>query len=312
VKTPERYIVVLKDCYVLPNAAIITAEGNIIEESCFPYQSASRVGGMFSPWLRYENSQFSASLDDLEIVDRPAIYIREHGEMGFFHWMHSVFPRVDVFSGSRFHKDFQLYCSSHARFQREALALCGIDASSIISPRRDKVQFFRELLFPSPLVQGGDFWLRPLSVGRFYDGLRVPTPSGPRRIYVTRRDAQIRRLLNEDALLTVLSRLDFEPIELSSLTFSEQIGLFRSCEFVAGVHGAGLSHIVGLSPTAGVLEILHPRRFWGTYRAISARRGVRYGFAIGEDLDAGLPGDSFDFRIDVGKVLGVLRQMNLH
>jgi capsular polysaccharide biosynthesis protein len=177
----------------------------------------------------------------------------------------------------------------------------GVSTKPATSP-----QHFDELLFPYPLVENGDFWLRPPSVKDFYANLPVPAGPQHKRIYVTREDAGMRRLVNEAAVLELTQRHGFVAVEVGKLTFTEQLALFRGADLVMGVHGAGLAHVVSMSPSAGVLEILHPRRFWPTYRALSARCNLIYAFAVGEDPGPSMSGDSFDFNIDLSKLERVL------
>jgi capsular polysaccharide biosynthesis protein len=309
VKAPGRSLTYLTNCYVLPNAAVVTSSGRVVRESCYPYPADDWICRMFAPWISGSGRRVVVETAASDEIDRPTLYVREHGEMGFFHWMHSVLPRLETFKASEMARNFAVLCQNRATYQSAGLQLAGLDVGRLLAPSREHPQFFKQLLFPSPLVDGGDFWLRPVSVARFYDRLRVPTPAGPQRIYVTRRDAAVRRLKNEDQLLDRLGRLGFKAVELAALPFGEQIGLFRASEFVVGVHGAGLSHVSNMPPGGRVLEILHPRRFWPTYRALAARRRLRYGFAVGTDGPPRITGDGFDFEIDVEKVAGLVERM---
>lgn len=310
VAAPGRSLTLLRDCIVLPNAAVVTCEGNVVLESCFPY-TKMWIPRLFAPWIRQEEGgeALYVELADPQFVETPTLYAREHGERGFFHWMHSVFPRLDVLTRQRLAKTWAVLYDTDAPFQRDGLALFDLAGHQLLAPNRQRPQFFRELLFPSPLDDSGDFWLRPPGVAAFYDSIKVPPIEGPRRIYITRRDAQIRHLRNEAALLERLGSRGFQPLELGPLPWASQIALLRNCEAVVSVHGAGLSNIIAMAPGSRVLEILHPRRFWPTYRAIAARRGLHYGFVVGEDENA--EGDTFDFEIDLPKVERVLAAMGL-
>jgi hypothetical protein len=306
---PPTTITLLRNCYVLPNAAIVTESGNVIRESCFPYITP-RLSTHFTPWLEEaRDGTVSVKLDPIEPVNRPAIYLREHGESGFFHWMHSVFPRIDILRRHQFAADYALLYKATQHFQKDGLRIAGLADRSVVAPARDAVQFFEDLVFPSPLVQGGDFWLRSTSVGQFYETLSVPPVETGKKLYISRKGAEVRRLRNETALLELLSHHGFAVVEAEKLSFAEQLATFRNCEFMLGVHGAGLSHAVSMKPGSRLLEILHPRRFWATYRAISARRGVHYGFVVGDDPGADVPGDAFDFDVDIEKLADVLGKM---
>jgi capsular polysaccharide biosynthesis protein len=307
---PGRSLTYLRNCIVLPNAAIVTSGGAIIQESCFPYSDRKRILRMFHPWIVEEGDQILIDDKDLEIVERPTIYVREHGEMGFFHWMHSVLPRIDVIYREGIPPEYQISIPNKARFQTESLALLDLQGRKIASPPVDRPQFFKELLFPSPLVLHGDFWLRPPSVKQFYANIPIPQENLPKRLYITRQDAAFRRLSNEEAIISLLEKRGFSAVELGKLPFAQQVASFRQAELVVGVHGAGLSHVVNMFSTKGLLEILHPRRFWATYRALASRGRLHYAFTVGEDPGPATQGDSFDFEVDPVKLEFVLDELS--
>lgn len=311
VQTPARSIAYLKNCFVLPNAAIVTPSGNIIAESCLPY-TPPWISDMFGPWIRGSENDYTVILPDADELKQPCIYLREHGEMGFFHWMHSVLRRLDILKQHKFSSDFGLLCQAETAFQVSGLELAGAADLPRIAPSAQHPQFFRDLIFPSPLVKDGDFWLRPLSVNRFFSGLFLASPTSitKNRLYITRQDALVRRLQNERRLMDELSNIGFASVNLSEMTLYEQISLFRQAEVVVGCHGAGLSHVVSMNAGAKLLEIVHPRRFWPTYRAIAARQGVQYGFVLGED-QIEQSGDSFDFEVNLVKTMNVLKSLGI-
>ena len=74
------------------------------------------------------------------------------------------------------------------------------------------------------------------------------------RIYITRRGARGRRVDNEDQVLSVIKKHRFEPIQLESFTFDEQVELFSGAEAVLGPHGAGFTNIVFAPPGCIIVE----------------------------------------------------------
>ena len=78
---------------------------------------------------------------------------------------------------------------------------------------------------------------------------------GGSRLYVSREDADSRKLRNEEELIDGLSELGFEKLTLSNIPVREQIRMFSNAEFVVGPHGAGLANIV-FSSDIFLLEIL--------------------------------------------------------
>ncbi len=81
-------------------------------------------------------------------------------------------------------------------------------------------------------------------------------------IWVSRRGAFKRRLLNEDQLLHIARQrisdlVIVDPVELS---IPEQIGLFSGASYVLGPHGAGLANSVFSERPRGILELWHSFR----------------------------------------------------
>lgn len=76
-----------------------------------------------------------------------------------------------------------------------------------------------------------------------------------KRVFISRKSAKHRKLLQEEELFPLLRKLGFSFYELETLTFEDQIRLFRSAEMVVGPHGAGLSWLIFCSPGTLVIEI---------------------------------------------------------
>ena len=81
--------------------------------------------------------------------------------------------------------------------------------------------------------------------------------SRPRRIYVSRRQAAHRKILNEDQLMQSLRSLGFVAVALESLSLAEQYKLFATAEVVVAPHGAGLTNLI-YAPAGCLLVELFP------------------------------------------------------
>lgn len=86
------------------------------------------------------------------------------------------------------------------------------------------------------------------------------------RIYISRRAARWRRVINEAEVLEALRPWGFVPVQLEALSLAEQIALMQTAEAVIGIHGAGLTNLAFCQPGTLVVEIF-PRNavlpyFW--------------------------------------------------
>ena len=80
-----------------------------------------------------------------------------------------------------------------------------------------------------------------------------------RLVYVSRKLATARRVLNEEQVVDTVRSFGFETVCLEELQLREQIRLFREAEAVIGPHGAGLANIVFSKPGTNLIEFLHDR-----------------------------------------------------
>jgi hypothetical protein len=83
----------------------------------------------------------------------------------------------------------------------------------------------------------------------------APGSSGARAIFISRRRATSRRLLNETELVEHLAPLGVEAVVMEDLTFDEQVDLMNDASLIVGPHGAGLTNMIACRPGTPVVEI---------------------------------------------------------
>ena len=98
----------------------------------------------------------------------------------------------------------------------------------------------------------------------------------PKRIFITRKDARGRGILNESEVLEVLGRYDFQEVRLTEFTIREQARSFSGCEAVVGVHGAGLTNLAFMPKGSAAIELFHYRFGTAAYYRIASALGIRY------------------------------------
>lgn len=161
-------------------------------------------------------------------------------------------------------------------FHRDTLRAMGV--VNPILALNHRLTRFERLYFPS-FLDGATVtprqveWLRSTLFAAFPDARR----GGPRRIYVSRRDAGARRVSNEDAVAALLARHGFELVVPGALTVAEQIRAFAGAELVVAPHGAGNSNIAFCPPGATVLELLPAGNPSALYWMLANVAGLRYG-----------------------------------
>ncbi|MDJ0707109.1 MAG: glycosyltransferase family 61 protein [Leptolyngbyaceae cyanobacterium MO_188.B28] len=73
-------------------------------------------------------------------------------------------------------------------------------------------------------------------------------------IFISRKNAGRRRIVNEDELIEKLSRLDFVAYTLEDMSVADQARLFSQAEIIVAPHGAGLTNMI-FSEKAAIIEL---------------------------------------------------------
>ncbi len=203
--------------------------------------------------------------------------------------------------------------------QLECLELMGIEDSRLLRLRGGRLARFTRLwapMMPFCAVGPAAFWV-PGIIDFLRRRLGVPGHSAPgrprRRLYLTRRAARWRRVLNESDLAALLARQGFEVIDPGTLTIRQQLALAADAEVIAGPFGAGMNlllfapadaHVIELKPLSGIPMDINP--------ALARRIGQSYREVIGTpSIAAGVSPLDQDFTIPPPSLLDALRAAGL-
>lgn len=176
----------------------------------------------------------------------------------YFHWVTETLSRLECVRAYEQATDRQpslLVGPELTAFQRETLALLGYEESALIhwSGGRSTVD---RLVIPAPRREMNDDTHSPVAIDWLREQLlpQATPPSDAERIYVSRADADKRRVTNEEAVMDCLESYGFERIVPSTLSVAETIGYFAQAELIVGPHGAGLTDLI-FSGDAAVIEL---------------------------------------------------------
>jgi len=233
----------------------------------------------------------------------------------YHHWLIDLLPRIGqvVRAGYRLERfDHVIVNHTGRRFQLATLAHLGIPAEKLI--RADPNLWVRaeQLVVPSlkPNTQ-----ILPRADIQFLRESFLPadSPVAPRRkIFLSRADADSRRLRNEAALTAELREHEFEIVTASQLDVPAQAKLFADASTIAGPAGAAFANIVFATPPAQVVEITPPQWLAAFHWMISARLRLSHAIVLGEGpVMRGVPDSAArtrDITVDPAKFFRLLDQ----
>lgn len=148
------------------------------------------------------------------------------------HWLVDVLPRIHLLKKTGWFDKVNWFVVPNYQhdFQKDSLKLLGIREEQIIRGS-DNLHLTADLLIASTAPRGKRSYLMPQWLVDFhrtsYLATISPTASYAPRIYISRRDGTTRKVLNEQPLIELLAKYNFQVIELSKLSFVEKINLFQ-------------------------------------------------------------------------------------
>lgn len=177
----------------------------------------------------------------------------------FYHWFHDVLPRLETAfphlpTDTRF-----LINSDPNAWQLDSLMAFGIGANRLETQSGCMHTRVERLWFATPV--GHTSLGSGTVIRRVADRLRrhfIGDNSRQmvnHRLYISRRKAAVRRIVNESEISPLLKEHGFQTVLCEDLSLAEQVGLFAKTTATIGGHGAGLTNVIYCMPDSFVGEI---------------------------------------------------------
>ncbi|MCL4237372.1 MAG: DUF563 domain-containing protein [Anaerolineae bacterium] len=206
-----------------------------------------------------------------------ATIVSNRNPNNYYHWMIDYLTRLWPLYGSGI-TDYKLFVPAKlTSFQAQSLQLLGYSEDRLV-PFAQEHWEVEHLLVPSfaPAYRFSPEacqWLRAKLLSAL-DGLE---DGSPKRVFISRRLASKRRLLNEDEIWELLLEpAGFARVFPETMTLANQARLFREADVVISPHGAGLTNILFMRQDALAIELVPALRAKPEFFLLSSAMGVRY------------------------------------
>jgi capsular polysaccharide biosynthesis protein len=221
-------------------------------------------------------------------------------DCNYYHWVIDSLPRWKIMQAANYSDyDYVLLQEGTSRFQDEFLDQLGVPVSKRLHCSKKQVHQFERLVVPAmPVLE----WKVPPWACAWLRSLFPEKNSGPEKIYISRRNAPQRRLINEAELEKGLQAIGFESLQLEQLPIAEQAGLFNSVKCVVAPHGAGLTNLAFAPVGALVVELCASTDTLPCYKNLAIAAGLRYVAVIGNPADKSVS-EGKDFGVEVSTVV---------
>lgn len=195
----------------------------------------------------------------LRETERPFGIIHSLWTAGYYHWITEGLPRAFLLK-KHFPEAVPLLPRGAHESYRESLEAIGFEEVAFF-PNEKNVIVQDPVITECPPYRGicpkllREVRRKILS----YYGITPASDSG-RIVYVSRRKARGRCVINEDQVLSTIQRhYGCEVVYFEDMSFYDQVKTMANCAIFIGMHGAGLTNMLFMPRGSGVIELLSNR-----------------------------------------------------
>ena len=328
-KQAQLDIVVAKRCKLDPEQAArgkpyythlkdILIEGDfwlIVDGECVYSDEITGRNPLNSPLVRGRADKDEQTL--VIDVTRPAMHIDEPviflgGDSNYSHWLLRYLARLGVFEGNLSLDDYRFVVTSElTAWQKDSLEWLGIGDDRLVKIPRDRFAACKELIVATQLRSEATMGMAASWLRKKFCPTDIDNKQATRRVYISRRDASLRKLVNEEELISALQQRGFEIVTPSELSFAGQVALFNEAGVIIGPHGAGLTNIVFAPQCCVFIELTDKLcEHMGTFRWLARGIGQKCISLVSQDVDvspdATQPQQEHSFRVNISEIMDVL------
>jgi capsular polysaccharide biosynthesis protein len=238
----------------------------------------------FDEWKRRSVLKFLVTnhfLRPRRRIETPVLWITDYWSKAYFHWLADALTRLFVVRDRLDQVTLLLPWEFEKQgFVQTSLKAFGVKNVEFI--QRDEVVECRSLLMPTHTAPSGHFrdevirGVRAMLLAAFGG-----SGDGGERLYISRRLAGKRKIVNEDELMPVLQKFAFETVCAEELSFEEQVKLTSRARYLVSNHGAGLTNMLFMREGGSVLELRHESDYINNcYFVLASALDVRYYYQL--------------------------------
>jgi capsular polysaccharide biosynthesis protein len=285
---------VFRHLRVVPESLVLTSQGRIVLHNW---------KGLLQLWLRFKKQTLPTG--------QP--YVRVHTSYrGYYHWLLESVPKL--LEAQRTLPSFTLLlpASYTDAFYADTLRLLNI--STIVRLQSQIMYQVPDLALPVLAEAQGDYSAPAMrevkTVLLAAAGIGEAAPASPTRLYISRRKAPRRKVLNEAEVEQLLKHYGFACVCFEDFAFEDQLRLCASANVLVSMHGAGLSNMLFMPEHSTVVEF---RKFDDGlnyfFTGLGATLGHHYHLLYSKAADEQQSVQDADLYVDIKALDAVLQQL---
>ncbi len=266
----------------------IIYKNKIIVESLRELIRLKQVSVVDSVLLKHKNKKGTFT----SIMFLPWSYIN------IYHWNIECVPRLYALTKIK-EKNIKLIINDDIKpYQLEMMKIILKDQFDFVKIKKNEIWTLENYIFSSFVYSNLSGYLTKdyydFIKTKILEGYNIKPPTRKIRLYISRARMAKRSVKNENALLDILSKYNFQRICPELLSYKEQIKLFYSAEIIVGPTGAALTNII-FSENSKLLSFYPEKGFGINFIMICKSLGIPNDHIICKEQDI----NTLNFIVDI-------------
>ena len=251
---PNIFPILKKNSYIPPCGRLL----NGLSFNLFQFSNKLGVKGFIKLYLKF--FLFLTKTRKITRLDN-ILYVTTSNSKNFFHWFLDVLQKLEFIDQSRdqiLNFKYKIiipngYNNSYSRKSLEAF-----DLNFYYQEKNEIIISEQSILLPNIAPTGNYRKNQVLKLSQRMKNhwtKNITNNLNNKRIYISRKNAQRRKLKNEDEIIPILKKYGFTILDFDKLNFEEQLKNILNSEILISIHGAGLTHMLWMNEKSKVLEI---------------------------------------------------------
>jgi hypothetical protein len=298
---------------IFKNAKVFSQKGQIITQENVLITDLSRSFGVPPKRNTFRNRKTIVK----EKNGKKVAVLTTDGSNTYYHWLFDILPRIQLLKKAGIFEDVDIFILPQLKhdFQKSSLSYFNVPSSKILEIEDDEAVLTDNLIVPSLPSELGTVNLWALNFIRYTFLSATSNLTPHRKIYISRKNATARRLLNESEIIEFLTGLGFEIIEAENLAFDDQVKIFSQAEIIVSPHGSGLSNIVFCNKKTKVIDLFYGDFLVPCFWVIAAQLDLDYYYdssmELEQDLSTYWESKGEDGHFPLEKLKGILKIANI-
>ena len=222
----------------------------------YEYKLAYKIKLFFKNIIKHQN--LNKNNKNFKVIKNAVHFTDEKSHM-YFHWMFDAMSRLQLLDEKNYLENYELVINENIykkNFVGSTLKFFNPDIKVL---KMNQLYKIKNLTIPFHLANSGNY--NPEIIKNLRNTYLSDLPNkkkleGSKRIWISRQDARLRKIINFHEIETILNNGGFQVVTFENIeNFSKHINLINNAEILGGLHGAGLSNMIFLRPGSKVIEV---------------------------------------------------------